>query len=957
MTVDPAVVPGFLLLLAELAALAAVGYVVVRVALRQTDDRMALAQGMVVGLALWGVITNFALYVAPGLAGAAVGWGVTLGLGALLVWRAPERIRPEPRVLAGFAVAVLALWWIGLAGRQLLVVGDAWNHVSLSAWIRAGGFPPELPWNPGVALRYHHAVDLLAGLLAPPFGPDMAFTWELLGVYGWVSFALVVVTALMRWGSWWTALLLAPLMLTYGLWTWEPAGPGLVQGPAPAGLPAAGLRASLADIYWPTVGESFSWEHTLPDIWKPSFTLAYALTVVVLERVAHGAGRTWPAALTLAGLVGFLGLLSMTLTPVVVVLWAGLETVRLGKSWRARGLAWRDMLRPGAGLALAAVALLLSGGRFTGILDGSGSLGMVWWWDGGPGDWRVLGVFAALPGGVGLVALGPVAVAGLAAGLAWRDRLVLALAVGVVLLVAAWLVLRYEPRPVDINRLTGHARNLALVALLLALSGRLAGLRPRWRYAVGALLVGLVIWPTSATQARNVGMALGQGIEVANARWARSMRGGDPAWGRERTVLPEVSAPIAAYIRGHTAVDARVLVPEPTHLATTFDPEPARLAVTYATGRPNGTGYINVAHLAPHFGPEYLDACDYLEPGAMRRLGIDYVYATDEWIAGLPDRARDWLADPELFELVLRDGAVTLYGVRPAFLALDVTPTPASYEALRRAAPAGAKVYWPDGAPFETDTTLRVASALSPEAELYGALKFPLRRVHAMTSLPAGPLGARTPDLVILPVGQQPWMFPPAGRQPIWWNEEMAIYAPHGAVAPVMTPLDPAPPPEPPPIGVRVSDVREADGQLAFTLTVDDHSPDRWTGQDWVVVSVDASPWAIPRHLDNGEPVIQQWFGGQMVRGRGLTTHGLVYDARAPSLAVRGGDGGFWTPASSVRAAVGPGNWMLVLRVLRAEDRDAFVAQEQAAMIPVLKFTVSPDGEVSYEVYDDLLGP
>ena len=148
----------------------------------------------------------------------------------------------------------------------------------------------------------------------------------------------------------------------------------------------------------------------------------------------------------------------------------------------------------------------------------------------------MLGVFEALPGGVGLLALGPVAVGALAAVLAWRDRLVLALAVGVVLLVLAWLVLRYQPQPDDFNRLTGHARNFALVALLLALSGRLAGLRPRWRYAVGALLVGLVIWPTSVRPARNLGVALGQGIEVANARLGRSRRratsrrGGGGGW-------------------------------------------------------------------------------------------------------------------------------------------------------------------------------------------------------------------------------------------------------------------------------------------------------------------------------------------------------------------------------------------------------------------------------------------
>ena len=115
MIVDPAVLPGLLLLAAELAALAAVGYVIVRVALRQEDDCMALAQGLVVGLALWGLITNFVMYAVPGLAGAAVGWGVTLALGAGLAWRAPNPIRPRPRVLAGFAVACAGalLGWAG----------------------------------------------------------------------------------------------------------------------------------------------------------------------------------------------------------------------------------------------------------------------------------------------------------------------------------------------------------------------------------------------------------------------------------------------------------------------------------------------------------------------------------------------------------------------------------------------------------------------------------------------------------------------------------------------------------------------------------------------------------------------------------------------------------------------------------------------------------------------------
>ena len=94
MTVDPSVVPGLLFLLAELVALAAVGYVIVRVALGETDNRVALAQGLVVGPAIWGVVVNFAMYALPGMPGAVAGWIFVLALAAVLIWRAPETGSP-----------------------------------------------------------------------------------------------------------------------------------------------------------------------------------------------------------------------------------------------------------------------------------------------------------------------------------------------------------------------------------------------------------------------------------------------------------------------------------------------------------------------------------------------------------------------------------------------------------------------------------------------------------------------------------------------------------------------------------------------------------------------------------------------------------------------------------------------------------------------------------------------
>ena len=103
MTIDPAVIPGLLLLAAELLALAAVGYVVARVALRQSDHRLALAQGLVIGPALWGLSVNFLLHLFPGMAGALAGWLLVFALTAGLIWRMPTPLTPRLRTVIALA--------------------------------------------------------------------------------------------------------------------------------------------------------------------------------------------------------------------------------------------------------------------------------------------------------------------------------------------------------------------------------------------------------------------------------------------------------------------------------------------------------------------------------------------------------------------------------------------------------------------------------------------------------------------------------------------------------------------------------------------------------------------------------------------------------------------------------------------------------------------------------------
>ena len=429
---------------------------------------------------------------------------------------------------------------------------------------------------------------------------------------------------------------------------------------------------------------------------------------------------------------------------------------------------------------------------------------------------------------------------------------------------------------------------------------------------------------------------MGQGVEVTNADYELRVR----RQGRFSVESRRLSDRIAAYIRDHTPVEARVLTPKAPYTA-----------VTFATGRPSAAGFVGHLHLANFPGPEYLDALRHLEPRALRRLGITLVHATESWGAELPEQAVRWLADPTLFEPLVRDGDETLYRVQTAFLALDSAPAPETYEALRQAVPAATTVYLPKN--LESLGIIHVAGAL-PHTRLLTRMS---GYGHFLTAWPSEPLGAQTPDLVILPKSLQPSMFPPSGRQPIWWDDHVAVYAPRGAVKPIRPPPpDATPPPAPPPVDVQVSDIGAADGRLTFTVTINDHAPDQWNGQDCGLAAGEASPWAIPTRLkpDRRTPVVAHWFAGQMAPGRETTTLHYVYDARTSRLAVR--RSGHGTELASSGDGVGEGIWMLNLRLLRAVDRGTYVAQEEVAVIPLIQIEISETGEVTGFVYDGARG-
>ncbi len=923
MSVDIPVIPGLLLLAVELLVLAAVGFVFARLALGQRDDLMALAQGLVVGLALWGLIVNFVLFLWPGYAGALVGWAVVVMIGAGMAWRGRARIRVNPRVAMGLGAAFLVLFWIALAGRQLLPNPDPYIHHGFIGGIRAGGpHPPELPWNPGLAVPYHYGVDLLIALLTPPFGPDPAFVTELVGAWVWTSYALVVGTLLLRRGSWLAAATLGPLLLAAGTQTLLFASPGVLQVPIPTGMPAPGLRASLGSVYVDGLGAS---ESVPANVWKPTFPLAYALALLVLERAAHLKRRRWPRQLALASMVGFLGLVDEAVAPVALALWVVLEVVTLVRA-RRKGAAVEGIAWAVAGPALAAVLLAVGGGVLSAVLTGGDASALSLGWIGDTSLRQPVASFSELSGGLGLLGLGPVVVAGAAALLAGRDRLTLSLVAAAGALVLAGLTVRYELGQQDVTRMDGYARNFALLAALMALSLRLRALAARWRWAASAAIVGLVAWPAVVSPVRALGPALGQGVELSNAR--TDTQGSNSARTGSRSAYPRLTSEgVAAYIRRHTAIEARILSPQAT-------------AMSAATGRPSARGFVQASHLLHEVGPEYQDAIRYLEPAAVRRLGIAYVHATDTWIARLPEHARGWIDDRRFFELLERDGTDALYRVRQAFVELEASPAPASHEALRRVVPESAIVYMDPK--IESPFALRTASALA-HAQLVGELR--PGSLHLRTDFGIEPLGTQQPSFIVAPHSFTPSMLPPAARKPIWWNAGLAVYALDSAVEPVI-PVGPAAAPA---VTVRVSR-EEVEGEaLAFTLSLINRVSDHWTGQDWLVQPANAG--GLPVSPGSGGTGPGLWFPGQIVPEHERTRLTYEFDPRTANLSVRAADGRL-SAAGRGGGRLAPGHWVLVMRLNREVDRGTYVGHREAAYIPVMQMEISDQGEVFSRVFE-----
>lgn len=949
MTVDPTVTLGLLLLALQLLALAAAGYVVARVALRQNDHLLALAQGLAIGMALWGLTANFVLHAVPGRAGALLTWVLLLTLSLWLGWRRREALPIDRGKAAGFAAGALMVFAVALAARQTLIVSDAFIRFGLAAPIQAGVWPPVLPWSPWQPVPYHYGTDMLVGLLAPPAGPDLAFTKEVLDAAAWTSLTLLVGVTVVRRGGWLGLVVFTPLLLTAGAWIQlQGASPALLQLPMPSGLPDAGVRASLSEVYWPT--REWPWPYpephaAPPNIWFFRFTLAYALALIVLERVTESTQPLpWQSSLTLAALVGFLGLTEEALALTILGLWGLIELFRIVRSRPKRA---RILARAVAGVGSAGVLLALGGGVLTGMLTGAAGGNVALGWAADLARLRPQALLDSRPGGVAVLGLGPAILATAAVLLGVRQRLVLTLAAGAGVFLLAAFALRYESAPQNVGRLDAHAGNLALVALLVAASVRLRTARPRWRYLICVLLGALIVWPSVALPVRTLAFQVSHGVDLANARpgpAGRDIALTTAGIGRQTVqhltpsqVVNDMPSPppplhtrptgvlkhdpVIRYIQHHTATDDRILSPHPSEL-------------TLATGRPNAAGFAGYLHYVERAGPEYEDALRFLEPAAVRRLGFAYVHATDAWISSLPDRARRWIDDPALFELVIREGEHALYRIRPAFLRLEPTPAPQSYEALRQAIPSSAAVYLTDG--LQRLKKIRLATVLA-HTQLRGSID--TSRLHLLPGIPIEPAGTQDPDVVIvardLSLGLAEHRYPT-----IWWDADAIAYSTNLSIAPTIDP----PPAAIPDVAIRLSHVRAEANHVTFRATFTDHAPREWTGQDWLVIQVEDTPWAWPIHYeDDGYTLVgSQWFPGQVGPSGRTEIYRYTFDALAGTMAVLDAAGDL-APVLTSADGLTPGAWVLTVRL----RRDYL----QAAVIPVLKIVVSESGQVAYSAY------
>ncbi|MCY3800666.1 MAG: hypothetical protein OXG46_03725 [Chloroflexi bacterium] len=913
--VDVGLLPGLALFAVQVVAIAIFGYVIVRGLLGQQPGYLAAAQGLIAGLAFWGLLVNAAFYVAPGAIGVILAWSVAAMLTVVLIWK--KRVEPRPTLSAAatFAAIFLPVFWIALSARQLLWVPDIGVHVPLTASMMAGNFPPAFPWNPNEPAFYHYGPDLIIGALEAGTGLGYVLVTELLGAFSVTALFLIVGSLVACNRSLWSLILTVPLMLSAGAWTLVVVGdqPWTLLAAAPAGLPQAGIRASLLDVYLP--GAGVPWmapvEASPPNIFNPAFSMSYALLLILVERLVAGGARPVVGLVATSMLGAYLILLDEPIFAAFALIWAIVVAFRFA---RVRESRISDLGVGTAGIAVSILLAVVYGGVLfdTVFRSAGGESGLAFVWPDLPSLTDLL-VFDRLPGNLGILGIGPLVLVALVA-FGWRAGLMSLLLAGAGL--AMWTVglfVEYEFSSFDNLRLQGHFRNLLLIATILVIGYFLARLK-RWPFRIAcAALAVIVVWPTVAGSGANLWFAAKNGPQIAIPT-AETRRVHAGIMGRAE--LAGVPAELVSYIKDHLAGNASILSPNP-------------MAISVASGRPSPYGYVDFTQYVGLRGPEYLDAIEHLDPDAVRRLGVGYVHATPMWVDGLPERSRDWLERPEYFKPLVQSETGALYQVLEPFSELVASPPPGSFTELRYLTGRGARIYIPPVVhPLDR---LSMAAALQG-ALLYGDLGDP---AHVRSTLGLYSYNDQDLDFLILPSRLSPTVIPAHLRSPVWSRAENTVYAvgdvEDGAIRRGIAAL-----------WIDIEESRVDQHSIRFGTRFEIGDSDGWTGQDWVLIADDGTRWAVPALQDR--PV--HWYSGQV----DPSAHDLrvEYDLNLETGALQWSTGGSeFLPAQSSTSELIAGSYVLAVRLtLDGSER---------IVLPVLRVHVSPDGGFRFEFFEDPL--
>lgn len=887
-------------MLGQLLVLSAVGAGVVRVVWPGVTPNVARSTGLMVGPALFGAATAFAMYAVPGATGVVVGWAGVLGLAAGLSWR---RRLPPRGLVPGWRCAAfwLAVFIVALSARQQYWIPDAMVHTPLSASLMAGVFPPRFPWTPDVPAIYHFLPELLIGALNLGLGPGLALTTEILGAFVAAGLAALLVAVAADLGASRLSMAISlPLLLSPGLWTLVLFSdrPAALQMAIPVGIPEAGLRAALGSVYVPAIGSAATTpvEAAPPNIINPHFIWSHGLALTAALLATVRARHCLTGAVVLALLMSALSAIDETVFVAVLPALAGYVAVRTAvdpRNWKR----WIPLtLALVAGTALA----VIQGGVLSDLLlRASVGLDVASLQSPTP-ELAWLGGVRAVGGGLGTLTVGTVAILVVSAAAAYlvRSDALVVIVVMALALFAGFALVHFPASPMDTARLEGHALNLAMMALAISLAVGAAKVRHRFAlHGGGLLLAGLVVWPTSADSVGRMAEALADGprLYVAGSRPVEHA----PSFSRRSILDAEIAEhrPFLEAVSAEVAPNERILTANVKLVAA-------------ATGRPVPLGYATWPHYVGLPGPEYLDAVRFLEAGALKELGIGFVHVDAALLAGMSDAARQRLASPSEFRLVFQSPSLSdsLYAV----VAGSTPPhaaEPSSFRALTELA-SGRRVLVSSAThPLER---LPLYYALRTNEQVHGRWDDP---AHFRRDVRIHPATGETVDLIALPNSLYPSPVAPDYRAPAWSGEGVRVYD-------VSRPG--AGRPERPPIRVEGRSLLDGKGIRVTSLPGWSES---WTGTDWVIFREAEPHTGIPAILEKG----LRWFPGQLAPKSPGQRIEIRFDAADGQLHQRQADGA-WSAVGDAAGALPAGSYVLTLR-FSANGRSVFFAPIAAMAI------------------------